>query len=176
VKARAVESPAANLKEYRQDLSMSLTIRDAVPADKDCIAEFNSRMAAETKGRRLDEDIIGPGVARLIDDATKGRYWVAEKDGKIVGQIMITYEWSDWRNSTLWWIQSVYVHANYRRQGVYSALHYHVKSIAQAESDVGGIRLYVENDNKRAQRTYETLGMVDSGYRVMESIIDRGMS
>jgi ribosomal protein S18 acetylase RimI-like enzyme len=176
VKARAAASLAANLKEYRQDISMSLTIRDAVPADKDRIAEFNSRMAVETEGRRLDEDIIGPGVATLIDDATKGRYWVAEQDGKIVGQIMITYEWSDWRNGTLWWIQSVYVHTNYRRQGVYSALYHHVRSIAEAEPDVGGIRLYVENDNKRAQRTYEALGMVDPGYRVMEAIFDHGTS
>jgi ribosomal protein S18 acetylase RimI-like enzyme len=153
-----------------------MTIRDATAADKKRIADFNSRMAVETEGRSLEENVIGPGVARLIDDSSKGRYWVAEKDAKVIGQIMITYEWSDWRNGTLWWIQSVYVHADYRRQGVYAAMYHHVESLARAEPDVGGIRLYVENDNKRAQRTYAALGMVDPGYRVMETIFHHGKS
>jgi ribosomal protein S18 acetylase RimI-like enzyme len=149
---------------------MKLNIRDAIPRDKERIADFNSRMAVETEGRSLDENVIGPGVGQLLDDRSRGRYWVAEQDGKIIGQIMVTYEWSDWRNGTLWWIQSVYVHMGYRRQGVYSALYHHVESLAKEEPDVAGIRLYVENDNKRAQRTYASLGMVDPGYRVMESI------
>lgn len=149
---------------------MNLTIRDAISADSQRIAEFNSRMAVETEGRELDAAIIGPGVARLVDDTSLGRYWVAEKDGKLVAQIMVTYEWSDWRNGTLWWIQSVYVHPDYRRQGVYTALYRHVEALAKASPDVAGLRLYVENDNKRAQRTYSSLGMVDPGYRVMESM------
>ena len=149
---------------------MSMTIRDASPNDAARITDFNARMAIETEGRELDRDIIGPGVARLIGDNTKGQYWVAEVDGKVIGQIMVTYEWSDWRNANVWWIQSVYVHQDHRRKGVYSALYHHVESLARAESDVAGIRLYVENDNKRAQRTYESLGMVDPGYRVMETM------
>jgi GNAT superfamily N-acetyltransferase len=151
---------------------MSMTIRDARSQDKDRIAEFNSRMAVETEGRRLDENIIGAGVEKMLRDSTKGHYWVAEQDNKIIGQIMVTYEWSDWRNGTLWWIQSVFVHPDYRRQGVYSALYHHVEAKARQEKDVVGIRLYVENDNKRAQHTYAALGMVDPGYRVMESIFD----
>lgn len=155
---------------------MNITIRDATAEDKDTIANFNSRMAVETEGRSLNEGIIGPGVARLIDDMSKGRYWVAQQGGQIIGQIMVTYEWSDWRNGTLWWIQSVYVHPDYRRRGVFSALYRHVESLAKVEPDVAGLRLYVENANKRAQRTYESLGMVDPGYRVMESIFDRSRS
>jgi ribosomal protein S18 acetylase RimI-like enzyme len=155
---------------------MSFIIRDAKSGDINCIADFNSRMAVETEGRRLDENIIGPGVARLIDDTSIGRYWVAEKDSKVIAQIMVTYEWSDWRNGKLWWIQSVYVHADYRRQGVYTALYRHVESLARSEPDVAGLRLYVENNNNSAQRTYESLGMVDPGYRVMEVMFDGGKS
>ena len=149
---------------------MSIIIRDANSGDQARIAVFNSRMAIETEARTLDQDTIGPGVANLIDNPSDGRYWVAEIGGQIVGQIMVTYEWSDWRNGRLWWIQSVYVHADHRRQGVFSSLYQHVKSLAKADPDVVGLRLYVEKDNKRAQRSYESLGMVDPGYRVMESI------
>ena len=152
---------------------MNLNIRDANSGDQNCIADFNSQIAVETEGRELDQAIVGPGVERLLADSSMGRYWIAEKDGRIVGQIMVTYEWSDWRNGRLWWIQSVYVHADYRRQGVYTALYRHVESLARSEPDVTGLRLYVENDNKRAQRTYESLGMVDPGYKVMESIFER---
>ena len=155
---------------------MSLNIRDANSDDQNCIADFNSRIAVETEGRELDQAIVGPGVERLLADNSMGRYWVAEQDGRIVGQIMVTYEWSDWRNGRLWWIQSVYVHADYRRQGVYTALYRHVESLARSDPDVAGLRLYVENDNKRAQRTYEFLGMVDPGYKVMQSIFDQEKS
>jgi len=148
-----------------------LRIRDASTADADVLADFNSRMAEETEGRTLDQAVVGPGVAALLADSDKGRYWVAEIDGMVVGQLMVTYEWSDWRNGTLWWIQSVYIHPSFRRQGVFSALYQHVESLALAEPDVCGLRLYVEQGNTRAQRTYKKLGMVNPSYLVMESIL-----
>jgi len=149
---------------------MEFIVRDARPSDAATLAAYNSAMAEETEDRSLDPDIIGPGVANLLDDAGRGRYWVAQSGGRIVGQLMVTYEWSDWRNGSLWWIQSVYVHPDWRRKGVFSALYRHVESLARAEPDVVGLRLYVEEKNTRAQRTYEALGMVNPGYRVMETL------
>ncbi len=150
--------------------SMKLKIREATPDDGETIASYNMRLAEETEGRTLPQDIIGPGVAAILSDPGKGRYWVAEVEGQVIGQIMVTYEWSDWRNGNLWWIQSVYVHSDFRRQGVYSSLFRHIKSLARADDSVRGLRLYVESGNKRAQQTYKALGMIDPNYRVMETI------
>ena len=149
---------------------MTIKIRDATPADGAQIAHYNNRLAEETEGTSLDPGLIGPGVLALLSDPGKGRYWVAEIDGEIAGQLLVTYEWSDWRNGMLWWIQSVYVPAGFRRRGVFSALYKHVESLAKADGSVRGIRLYVERNNDRAQATYRKLGMIDPGYRVMESI------
>ena len=147
---------------------MSVLIRDATPADAETIAEFNNRMAMETEGRELDRDVLLAGVNALLGDSTKGRYWVAVSNGQVVGQIMTTYEWSDWRNGMLWWIQSVYVHPEHRRKGVFSSLYRHVESLARASDHVCGIRLYVETNNTNAQRTYAALGMGKPHYEVME--------
>ena len=119
---------------------MTMHIRNADSDDASLIASFNSAMAEETEGRGLDASLINPGVAALLADSGKGRYWVAESDGRVVGQIMVTYEWSDWRNGTIWWIQSVYIHPDYRRQGVFSGLYRHVEgwhraTVSAAESD-----------------------------------------
>jgi GNAT superfamily N-acetyltransferase len=152
---------------------MPITIRDATLADAATIADNNSSMAMETEGRALAPDVIGPGVAALLGDPEMGRYWVAESAGQIVGQLMVTYEWSDWRNGGLWWIQSVYIAPDFRRQGVFSALYHHVESLAATEPDVCGLRLYVEDNNHRAQQTYEALGMVKPSYVVMESMFDK---
>ena len=146
-----------------------MKIREAVPEDAATIASFNSKMAQETEGRALDSALINPGVAAVLGDTGKGCYWVAEADGAIVGQIMITYEWSDWRNGTIWWIQSVFVDEDHRRQGVFSALYRHVEALARDDRDCCGIRLYVERGNSRAQQTYLALGMVKPGYEVMET-------
>ena len=153
---------------------MNLHVREALSSDARTIADFNSRMAVETEGRPLDPALIDPGVAAILADSNKGRYWVAEVDGKVVGQIMVTYEWSDWRNGQLWWIQSVYVHKDYRRKGVFSALYRHVESLARQDPEICGLRLYVEKDNKRAQETYLKLGMVLPGYQVMEVDFRKG--
>jgi len=145
-----------------------IQVRDAHPSDAGVIAGFNVKMAAETEGRPLEAELINPGVASVLADATKGRYWVAELDGQVIGQLMVTYEWSDWRNGVFWWIQSVYVRGDCRRKGVFSLLHRHVESIARATPEVCGLRLYVERDNLRAQKTYLALGMTSPGYQVME--------
>lgn len=152
---------------------MNITIRDANLDDAGTIADFNSRMAEETEGAGLDAGLIGPGVRRLLEDDRNGRYWVAEAGGEIVGQIMVTYEWSDWRDGRIWWIQSVYVRADHRRSGVFSSLYGHVQSLAMADPEACGLRLYVEKENKRAQQTYESLGMIETDYRIMEAMFDR---
>ncbi len=151
------------------DPRMKFDIRDAVAADGPVIAANNSAMAEETEGHSLAAEVVGPGVDAVLADPGKGRYWVAEHEGTVIGQIMVTWEWSDWRNGMLWWVQSVYVAPDYRRQGVFSALYRFVEKVAR-DAGAGGIRLYVEKDNTRAQATYRALGMVDPGYRVMEDI------
>ena len=149
---------------------MTFAIRAAEQADGDIIARFNSHMALETEGKELPDDIIGPGVMALLTDRTKGRYWVAEAEGRVVGQLMITYEWSDWRNGTIWWIQSVYVHPDWRRKGVFSALYRHVESLVAAEPSVMACGS-TSKKITRAQQTYEALGMIRPGYLVMESLL-----
>ncbi len=158
-----------------------IEIRDATDADSHTIADFNSRLAAETENRVLDPNRIGPGVEAVLRDPSKGRYWVAEDGQRVIGQIMVTYEWSDWRNGMIWWIQSVYVHPGHRRRGVFSALYRHVESLARDAPDICGIRLYVESGNTRAQATYKSLGLAETGYRVLEAMFanessDQGVS
>jgi ribosomal protein S18 acetylase RimI-like enzyme len=151
---------------------MEFSVREARASDAGDIASYNAAMAVETEGKTLDPDVIGPGVARLFDDPSRGRYWVADAAGQVIGQLMITFEWSDWRNGNVWWIQSVYVHPEWRRKGVFSALYRHVQALAAADPDVIGIRLYVEENNTRAQQTYHALGMLHPNYLVMESMFD----
>jgi GNAT superfamily N-acetyltransferase len=149
-------------------------IRDARPADAATIIEFNVKMAMETEGRMLAAELIKPGVNAVLEDAGKGRYWVAEMEGDVVGQLMVTYEWSDWRNGVFWWIQSVFIRDDCRRKGIFSALHRHVETLARSAGDVCGIRLYVERENRRARKTYEALGMASPGYQVMEIDFRKG--
>ena len=148
---------------------MKLHIRNAERRDLEFIAAGNSAMALETEHKRLDPGTVTAGVQAAFDDQSRGRYFVAEVDGQVVGQLMITYEWSDWRNGVFWWIQSVYVTPGARRLGVFRALHAHVEQLARATAGVCGLRLYVENDNIRAQQTYLGCGMDHAGYLVMET-------
>ena len=152
---------------------MNFTIRNATPADASIIARYNSQIAEETEDGPLDPAIIGPGVEKILANSELGRYWVAEADGQVIGQIMVTFEWSDWRDGMMWWIQSVYVAASRRRTGVFSALYRHVEALARKEPDVAGIRLYVEKNNQRAQRTYDKLGMSMTDYRIMQVEFER---
>jgi ribosomal protein S18 acetylase RimI-like enzyme len=147
---------------------MNLSIRLADSSDVSIIAEFNAAIAKETEGIELNRERLRKGVEVLFADPSKGLYYIAESNGKIAGQLMITYEWSDWRNATFWWIQSVYVRPEYRRQGVFRALYRYIETIAGTRGDVCGVRLYVEKENDRAQKTYEALGMKHSHYEMME--------
>ncbi|HZX23229.1 MAG TPA: GNAT family N-acetyltransferase [Woeseiaceae bacterium] len=151
---------------------MTLRIRDAETADAAIIAEFNRLLAAESEDITLDPETVAAGVAALLADPSLGRYWLAERDGEVVGQIMTTREWSDWRNGMLWWIQSVYVRPEARGRGIFSALYRHVERLARETPGIGGLRLYVDDRNERARRVYEAMGMEDGGYRVMEAIFD----
>lgn len=151
---------------------MTLTIRDAIPTDAGTIADFNNRLAEETESRTLAPELIKRGVAALLADPSKGRYWVAESSNEIIGQIGITFEWSDWRNGMMWWVQSVYVHEDHRRKGVYSSLYKHIESLARQDPEVIGIRLYVEKENERAQSTYAKLGMKMTNYKIMQTFLE----
>ena len=151
---------------------MELTLRLAEPHDVERIAEFNALMAEETEGKVLNRETLLKGVAAVVADPHKGLYYVAEFEGRMVGQLMITYEWSDWRNGTFWWIQSVYVDVGARGSGVFRALFDHVRSLATSRKDVCGFRLYVERSNERAKRTYDRHGMHASHYEMFEMDIN----
>ncbi len=146
----------------------NITVREAVEGDVAAIAAFNSAMAVETEGKELEPAVVLEGVAAIVRRRELGFYLVAEVGGTIAGQLMITTEWSDWRNGYFWWIQSVYVKPEFRRVGVYSRLYERVREMALAAGDVKGIRLYVAKENVGAQRVYERLGMGDSGYLMYE--------
>jgi GNAT superfamily N-acetyltransferase len=151
---------------------MPLAIRRADPGDIVVVAEFNRLLAWETEAKTLDPAVLARGVARLLADPAKGFYLVAEADGRVVGQLMATFEWSDWRDGWFWWVQSVYVRDEYRRQGVFRALFAELVRRARNAGDVIGLRLYVENGNTRAHATYDQLGLKDAGYSVRESLLD----
>jgi ribosomal protein S18 acetylase RimI-like enzyme len=147
---------------------MSLTIRRATPADIPVLVAFNTAIALETENKRLDAAVLTAGVRAVFDDPARGFYTVVERDGEIVGQMMITFEWSDWRNGWFWWVQSVYVREDARRGGVFRALYRAIAEQAAADPNTIGLRLYFETDNTRAQSTYRALGMTDTTYGMME--------
>ncbi|MCK7593575.1 GNAT family N-acetyltransferase [Pseudomarimonas salicorniae] len=132
------------------------------------LVRFACAMAMETEHKRLDPAVVEQGVQGVLDQPSRGRYLVAHQGGALLGTLMLTYEWSDWRCAEWWWIQSVYVEPSARRLGVFRALYAHVLAEAEARGDICGVRLYVEQDNQRAQQTYAALGMRDAAYRVME--------
>ena len=145
-------------------------IRRAVLDDWPTIAEYNSQLALETEDKRLDRPTLEAGVRAVLSDDSKGRYFVCVAGEQIVGQLMHTFEWSDWRNGMIWWLQSVFVHPEHRRQGIFRSLYNHLAQLASHEPTVVGLRLYVEVHNHRAQQTYGQLGMIDPGYQVMEQL------
>jgi ribosomal protein S18 acetylase RimI-like enzyme len=147
----------------------TVQIRSATPDDASIIADFNIRMAMETENLALDPSMIFPGVRAIFANPSRGEYFVAEIAGSVVGCLLITHEWSDWRNGDIWWIQSVYVHADFRRRGVFSALYRHIEKVAAAAGAVG-LRLYMEEENTNAQATYERMGMHLTHYRVLEQM------
>jgi len=145
-----------------------ISVRPAGMADVEFIVDFNQRLAWETEGLKLDESAVKAGVAGLLEDASRGCYFMSELSGRVVGQIGLTYEWSDWRNGNFWWIQSVYVLREVRRAGVFRALYHHVETMALEDPACTGLRLYVEPENQRAIETYRALGLSDAPYQMLE--------
>ena len=146
-----------------------LHIRSATPTDLDFIVGANKRLAEETESLRLDEATLHAGVSAILNGTAPGRYWVAEWNGEVVGQLAITFEWSDWRNRMVWWIQSVYVVAEARKHGAFRALYEHTRREAHT-AGAGGLRLYVDTTNTRAQAVYTAMGMNGGHYRVFEDM------
>ena len=144
-----------------------ISLRIAKPADAQAIALHNQEMATETENKSLDWNVVFPGVEAVLTDPSKGFYLVAESNGEVVGNLMITYEWSDWRNCNLWWFQSVYLKPEIRNQKVFSRMFAWVKEKAKADG-VKELRLYVEKENVRAQQVYAALGMQESHYLMFD--------
>ncbi|MDE0064786.1 MAG: GNAT family N-acetyltransferase [Gammaproteobacteria bacterium] len=155
---------------------MTVTIRRATARDASLIAGFNVAMAQESEDRALDAALLEQGVRHVLLEPGDGFYLVAEVNGQAAGSLLVTYEWSDWRNGRFWWVQSVYVLPEYRRRGVYSRMHARVREAALADGHACGLRLYVEKDNTGAQATYSHIGMQKTGYRLFEEEFDRGTS
>jgi len=145
---------------------MEIHYRGGGRDDANAIVDFQQAMARETEEVALDRDVVTRGVQAVFDDASRGRYFVAVAEGRVVASLLITYEWSDWRNGVVWWIQSVYVVPEFRKRGVYAGLYEHVKQTADAS--VKGIRLYVDRRNTPAQEVYRRLGMNGEHYLVFE--------
>lgn len=142
--------------------------RPAEERDIPAIIEFQLAMARETEELELDREILTRGVHALFTDPSLGRYFVAEQDGVVAGSLMITFEWSDWRNGMVWWIQSVFVRPESRRRGIYAGLYQHVRTLVDPDPSIRGIRLYVDKRNTAAQEVYRRLGMNGDHYETFE--------
>lgn len=145
-----------------------MNIRKALNKDIDVIARYNYNLAYETENKILNMNILTKGVEAIIKDENKGIYHVCEINGEVVGQIMYTFEWSDWRNGTFLWIQSVYVNKEFRGMGVFKALYKFIRDIAGNDNNICGIRLYVEKENTIAKKTYKNIGMKECNYYIYE--------
>ncbi len=147
---------------------MEIKVRPGLLFDIPIIAEFQCKMAFETESMKLDPPTVDMGVSAVFDDPSKGKYWLAEAEGKVVGCLLTISEWSDWRNGTVLWIHSVYVHPEYRKNGVYRTLYSHLKKMVEDSTDLRGLRLYVDKTNTKAQQVYEVLGMSGEHYHLYE--------
>jgi len=145
------------------------TVRPAEPRDLEVLVAGNAALAEESEGIRLDADTLREGISALLESRVAGRYWVAELEGRVVGQLLVTFEWSDWRNRMVWWIQSVYVVPDARKRGVLRSLYETARREAR-EAGAGGLRLYVDTTNTSAQAVYAALGMTGDHYRVFEDM------
>jgi len=148
----------------------SIRIRPANAGDAETIADFAAAMALETERKVLLREVIGTGVRHLLAHPGMGFYVMAECEHRIAGSLMVTTEWSDWRNGNFWWVQSVYVRPEFRRRGVYRELYRHLQKRAAEDPGVCGFRLYVERDNSRAQATYRAAGMEQTHYILFEEL------
>ena len=143
-------------------------VREARPQDISVIANFQLAMAWETEKLELDPEVVPFGVKAVFEDSSKGVYYVADMDGEIVGSLLTTFEWSDWRNGTVLWIQSVYVKPGYRRRGIYSRMYSHLREKVMNDPNLRGIRLYADVSNHMAHKVYEALGMISEHYKTYE--------
>ena len=148
--------------------SAGVTVRQATREDAGTVVEFMLAMARETEGRELDAERLRRGVRGIFERPGRGTYFVAEFGGQVVGSLLITFEWSDWRDGDFWWIQSVYVRPDARRRGVYAALHRHVEAAARATGGCG-LRLYVDKHNEKARNAYLRMGLSASHYDMYEN-------
>lgn len=148
-----------------------IKVRQATAAESGRIADFNRAIAMETEGLALEERTVAKGVVALMGHPERGFYLVAEIGGHVAGCLLVTYEWSDWRNKMFWWIQSVYVKPEDRGHGIYSALYEKVQALAAQAGNVCGVRLYVHQDNTRAREVYSSLGMGQTAYLVYEDML-----
>jgi GNAT superfamily N-acetyltransferase len=158
-------------QQSRSDSSNpEMRIRQATIKDVDAVVKFNTALARETEGKQLEPVRLRNGVMAVLDNPEHGFYLLAEEpaSGNVIGQLLITYEWSDWRNGVFWWLQSVYVHQAWRRCGVFRRLYFHVLEEAKIQKTVAGVRLYVEKENHLAQQAYQELGLLPAGYHVYE--------
>ncbi len=147
---------------------MTINVRKANQKDAVSIVKMNKALALETESITLDDQVISLGVAHCLKDSAKGSYFLAEYEGAVIGQLMFTFEWSDWRNGWIWWLQSVYVDPDFRGKGAFKSLFHHVEMLALAQLDVVAIRLYVEMHNLPAKEVYQKVGMQHSGYEVFQ--------
>jgi GNAT superfamily N-acetyltransferase len=145
-----------------------ITVRKAKPGDENSIVDFQIRMARETEQIDLDRDIVNKGVNAVFNNPENGIYFVAESGNKIIASLMITFEWSDWRNGNVYWIHSVYVLPEFRKKGVFKTMYLHLKNIVQKDENIRGLRLYVDKTNTNARKVYETLGMDGDHYLLFE--------
>ena len=143
-------------------------IRPARIEDCETIAQFTRQMAWETENLRLDAAVVSEGVRVVLENPAHGFYVVATQNEQVIGCLMITYEWSDWRNGVKWWLQSVYVEPNNRRRGIFGKLYKYVVNLAAEKDNICGIRLYVDKENTKAMEAYRSLGMHDSNYLIYE--------
>lgn len=153
-----------------------IEIRQAVSADVETIVDFNLALCRETEKRDLDRVTVSEGVRRFISEPARGRYFVALIAGEVVGQTAHTFEWSDWRNGEIWWLQSVYVHPLHRSRGVFRALFEHIRQQGEADAECCGIRLYMERENENARGSYLRLGFCETGYEVLELLFPISVS
>lgn len=147
---------------------LEINIRKGFPNDRETIAGFQEAMAKETEDISLNRETLLKGVDAVLNAPDKGMYFIAEAEGKVVASLMITYEWSDWRNATVWWLQSVYVLPAFRRAGIFKKMYAHIQAEADKRNDVSGIRLYVADSNLTAAKTYKNVGMDGDRYRMFE--------
>jgi len=149
----------------------TIRVREAQAQDRAILVEFNAAMALETEDKALDPSVLSAGVGAVLAEPQRGFYLIAECAGAVAGCLMITFEWSDWRNGDWWWLQSVYIVPAFRRRGVFRALYMQVERLAAAAPRVVGVRLYVERDNALAQHTYASLGLRETHYRMLEKAL-----